>query len=280
MASMNQGRPRGSRCTHPVARWTVRSEYSSSPKTYFQRFGGAVPAGGSQLRSVALVSYSMEQWSSPTKEVVFDSFAGVVKAFGSGRRLELLELLAQGEHSVESLARMTGAGLTAVSANLQTLKKANLVRTRREGTTIYYRLAGDDVAELYVVAKRVAMRRSPDLREVVLAYMDQVSPGIETPTIDPAAVTSDMTVVDVRPGSEFDAGHFPGAVSIPLVELDDRAGELPMGHLIVVYCRGEFCRMAREAAHRLRERGLDACAMDEGVVEWRVSKGVNLDGVA
>jgi len=222
----------------------------------------------------------MDQWNMPTKESVFDALADVVKSFGSGRRLELLELLAQGEHSVDSLARMSGIGLTAVSAHLQTLKKANLVRTRRVGTTIYYRLASDDVAELYVVAKRVALRRSPELREAVAGYMDQVSPGVAAPTIDPAAVTSDMIVLDVRPGSEFDAGHFPGALSIPLAELDDRLGELPMDHLVVVYCRGEFCRMAREAAHRLRQRGLDACAMDEGVVEWRVSRGVDLHGVA
>jgi DNA-binding transcriptional ArsR family regulator/rhodanese-related sulfurtransferase len=222
----------------------------------------------------------MEQWNTVGKASVFDALARVVKATANGRRLEVLELLAQGEHSVEALARMSGMGVSTVSAHLQTLKKAGLVATRRERTTIYYSLASDDVAELYVVAKRVALRHSPELRETVVAYLEQSAPGTAVPTIDPAAVTSDMTVVDVRPAQEFEAGHFPGAVSIPQGEIDDRAGELPPGARVVVYCRGEFCRMAREAAQRLRELGVDAVAMDEGVVEWRVSKDVVLDGIA
>ena len=141
-------------------------------------------------------------------------------------------------------------------------------------------MTSNEVVELYVVAKRVALGHSPELPDALLTYMDQLSPGVAEPTIDPAAVTSAMTVVDIRPRSEYDSGHFPGALSIPLTEQDQRTDELPTDQRVVVYCRGEFCRMAREAVHKLRERGLDAFAMDEGIVEWRVTKGVNLLGIA
>ncbi len=213
------------------------------------------------------------------KTAVFESLAQVVKAMANGRRLELIELLAQGEHSVETLARMSDTGVTTVSGHLQTLKQAGLVSTRRERTTIYYRLAGDDVAELFLAAKSVGLRRYPDLRQTLVAYMEQADAGRTTPSIDPSAVTSAMTVVDVRPREEFDAGHFPGSVSIPLAELPDRYREIPAGTEVVVYCRGEFCRLAREAARWLGDQGIDAKAMDEGVVEWRVSKEVDL-GIA
>ena len=221
----------------------------------------------------------MESWNSDDSELnkasVFDSLATVVKALANGRRLGLVELMAQGEHSVEALSRMSGMAVTTTSAHLQTLKRAGLVKIRRERTIIYYRLAGDDVAELYVAAKRVGLHRSAELRDTLMAYMQH--PCAAGPTIDPAAITSDMTVVDVRPREEFEAGRFPGAVSIPLAELPDRFSEVPAAGQVVVYCRGEFCRMGREAAAWLCDRGIDAKAMDEGVVEWRVSKDVALD---
>lgn len=219
----------------------------------------------------------MNPWNSKAadRDSVFDTFADVVKALGNGRRLELLELMAQGEHAVDSLARMSGMGVSTTSAHLQTLKRAGLVTTRRERTTIYYRLAGDDVAELYAAAKRVALRRYPRLREVLGAYMG--GPRARGPVIGPAEVDSTMFVIDVRPRGEYDAGHFPASVSIPLDELDARHGEIPDGARVVVYCRGELCRMAREAAVRLRRRGVDARAMDEGVVEWRATKDIDLE---
>ncbi|WP_102160372.1 ArsR/SmtB family transcription factor [Zhihengliuella halotolerans] len=216
----------------------------------------------------------MNAWNSGTAEKadVFDSFAEIVKAVANGRRLELLELMAQGEHAVDELARATGAAFTTTSAHLQTLKRAGLVATRREGNSIRYRLAGDDVAELYTAAKRVALARSPRLREALESYLGPVQPA----AVDPAAVTAEMFVLDVRPREEYDAGHFVSAVSIPLAELEDRYREIPDGARVVVYCRGELCRMAREAAAWLRERGIDAAAMVGGVVEWRASPEVRL----
>lgn len=209
---------------------------------------------------------------------VFDHFAEVVKAMGNGRRLELLETLAQGEHSVEVLARKTGLAMTTASNNLQTLKRVGLVETRREGTSIYYRLAGNDVLELFVAAKRVAMHRYPALVDSVEAYLGEAAgPGI---SIDPADVTEDMFVLDVRPQSEYDAAHFPGAVSIPMDEFEDRIDEIPRDKHVVVYCRGEFCKYAREVAQKLREHGVSAQAMTEGVIEWQASKEIRLDHTA
>jgi DNA-binding transcriptional ArsR family regulator/rhodanese-related sulfurtransferase len=220
----------------------------------------------------------MESWNSSEegKATIYNAMADVVKALANGRRLELVELIAQGEHPVERLARMTGMGVTTTSSHLQTLKQAGLVKTRRDRSTIYYRLAGDDVAELYVAAKRAGLRRSAKLRETVGSYMGQIDTDRPTALIEPSAVTSQMTVVDVRPREEFDAGHFPGSVSIPLPDLEDRYGEIPAGAEVVVYCRGEFCRMAREAAQWLCGRGIAAKAMDEGIIEWRVTKEIDL----
>ncbi|WP_338889563.1 metalloregulator ArsR/SmtB family transcription factor [Rhodococcus sovatensis] len=219
----------------------------------------------------------MRDGNSPGKVDVYDSLATVVKALGHGKRLELIELLAQGEHSVDALARLSDTALTTISAHLQTLKHAGLVKTRRERTTVHYSLAGDDVAQLYIAFKRVGLLRSPVLRDVLDKYLsghDAVDGG---PTIDATAVTTDMTVIDVRPVDEYDTAHFPNAVSIPLSELPERYREIPTGAHVVVYCRGEFCRLAREAAQWLRDNGFDAKAMDEGVIEWRSSKVVNLD---
>ncbi len=211
------------------------------------------------------------------KEDVVDALAAVVKAMANGHRLELIELLAQGEHPVERLARMAGMGVTSTSAHLQVLKRAGLVTTRREGTTVHHRLAGDDVAELYVAVKRVAMGRSAVLRDRFRAFMDQPAAGPEASTIRPEDVTAEMTVLDVRPHDEYLAGHLPGAVSIPFSELPERYGELPSDRHVVLYCRGQFCRFAREGAAWLRERGIRAVAMDQGVVELRADGGVVLD---
>lgn len=211
----------------------------------------------------------MDVWNSEdvSRGEVFDVFAGVMKAVANGRRLELLELMAQGEHSVDELSQMTGMAVTTTSAHLQTLKRSGLVLTRRERTSIYYRLAGDDVAALYTAAKQVALSKSPTLRDALQTYM--TNPASEGPTIDRDQLTSEMLVVDVRPRHEFEAGHLPGAISIPMDELHARYSEIPEGVEVVLYCRGELCRWSREAAAWLRERGVDATSMQEGIVEWR-----------
>lgn len=146
-----------------------------------------------------------------SKADVFDAFADVAKAFANGRRLELIELLAQGEHSVEILASMVHARVSSVSANLQILKKASLVKSRREGTTMYYSLAGDDVVAMYLAMKQTALAHSARLRDTVDAYMDAADGGYSGENI---VLTEDTTIVDVRPRIEFEAGHMDGAISI------------------------------------------------------------------
>lgn len=219
----------------------------------------------------------MNTWNTgqAERQEVFDNFADSLKPFGNGRRLELVEILAQGEHSVETLARLSGLALTTTSNNLQNLKRTGLVKTRRDGTTIYYSLADDDVLELFLAAKKVALRHNPALANSLQAYMG--NPRYSGPTIDPASVTEDMFIIDVRPHSEYASHHFPNAVSIPIAELEDRYSEIPQDRPIAIYCRGELCRLAREAATYLRGQGLDARAMDDGITEWRVAKDITLD---
>lgn len=210
-----------------------------------------------------------------SKADVFRAFADVMKAIANGCRLELLELMAQGEHSVEDLARLTGLAVTTTSAHLQSLKRAGLAVTRRERTSIRYRLAGDDVAELLALAKRVSLARNPRMKETLHAFMAE--PKTSVSTVDPTMVTSDVLVIDVRPRDEFEAAHFPGAVSIPLDELEERCGEIDRDRAVVLYSRGQLCRLAREAASRLRAQGINASAMTDGVLEWRATKSISLD---
>lgn len=220
----------------------------------------------------------MTTWNAggPSKAEVFTAFADVLKAVSNPRRLELLELMAQGEHNVDALARMSGQGVTTTSAGLQNLRRAGLVTTRRDGAHIFYRLAGDDVAELYTAAKRVALERYPQMRRSLDEFRGQLDTDV--PEMDAGTVTAEMLVIDVRPQCEYDAGHFPGAMSMPIDTFDDASKGIPEDTVVVLYCRGELCRLAREAAGALRVRGIDARVLDEGVVEWRATREVALDG--
>lgn len=207
----------------------------------------------------------------------YDALADTAKALTNPSRLRLLELLAQRERSVEVLARLAGRAVSTTSANLQVLRRAGLVTTRRQGTTIVYALAGDDVAGLVVALKRIAHRYSPVLHH-------HASPDTATDTGEPTHETATPyrsgIMLDVRPIEEYAAGHYPGAMSIPLEELPERIAEVPVDRAVTVYCRGEFCTLAREAATLLRGHGLDAVAMDEGVLEWRADPRVVLDVTA
>lgn len=200
---------------------------------------------------------------------VFDRFADVLKALANGRRLEIIEVLSQGEHTVETLARMTLNSVTTTSNHLQLLKRVGLVATRREGTSIHYRVAGPDVVELFVAAKKVALDHSPALAVALESYLSE--PEAAVPLLDAVDITDAMTVIDVRPIEEFDAGHLPGALSIPFADLDERIGEIPGDRPVAVYCRGEMCRRAREATVVLRDKGVDARAVPGGVMEWRAA---------
>jgi rhodanese-related sulfurtransferase/DNA-binding transcriptional ArsR family regulator len=205
------------------------------------------------------------------KTALYDQFARIGKALASGKRLELLDLLAQGERDVASLAAAADLGVTTASAHLQTLRQANLVTTRRDGTRILYRLAGRDVADLYARVRDVAQSHLPDVEAARLAYLgDDGGQPVTRDQLQHLAKTTTITVLDVRPREEYAAGHIPGAVSIPLDELADRLAELPDGQ-IVAYCRGAYCVLAHDAVRLLTAYGRTATRLADGMLEWRLA---------
>ncbi|RSM80878.1 ArsR family transcriptional regulator [Kibdelosporangium aridum] len=205
------------------------------------------------------------------KTALFEQFARVGKALASGKRLELLDLLAQGERTVEALARAADLGLSTASAHLQTLKQANLVTTRREGTKIYYRLAGDDVAGLYALVRTVASDHLPDVEAARAAYLGPDTEQVDRVELLRRAQSGEVVVLDVRPREEYEAGHIPGAISIPVEELADRLAEIPADQEIVAYCRGAYCVFAYDAVRLLTEAGRHARRLADGMLEWRLA---------
>ncbi len=206
------------------------------------------------------------------KTTLFDAFAQVGKALGSPKRLELLDLLAQGERSVEVLAGRAGLGLTTASNHLRILRQAGLVSTRKEGTKVYYRLAGTDVAALWAQLRDVASAHLAGVDRARVAYLGE--DDIDEVTRDELLrrlEDGDVTVIDVRPREEYAAGHIPGAVSIPLDELAGRLAELDAGTTIVAYCRGSYCVLAHEAVRSLTAAGRHALRLHDGMLEWRLA---------
>lgn len=208
---------------------------------------------------------------------LFDQLGVVGKAFASPRRLELVDLLAQGERTVDALARAAGMGVTSVSAHLQVLKLAHVVTTRREGTRVHYRLAGDDVAALYDAMRTVARIRSADVGKALDAYLNV--PGSEEVglvTRDELAdllAAGDSVVLDVRPHEEYVAGHIPGARSLPFDELTEAADALRSGGPVIAYCRGAYCVLAHDAVRLLDAAGVAARRLEDGMLEWRTHGG-------
>jgi rhodanese-related sulfurtransferase/DNA-binding transcriptional ArsR family regulator len=204
------------------------------------------------------------------KAALFEQLARVGKALGSGKRLELLDLLAQAERPVDSLASAAGLNLTTASAHLQTLRQAGVVATRRKGTKIFYRLAGDDIADLIVRAREVATAHLPDVTAARDVYLgSEAVESIGRDELLRRVASGRVTVLDVRPANEYAAGHLPDAVNIPIDELADRLGELPPDVGVVAYCRGPFCVFAHDAVRLLARHGRHAVRLDDGVIEWR-----------
>lgn len=204
------------------------------------------------------------------KARLYEAFGATGKALASGKRLELLDLLAQGERPVDALAKAAGLNLTTASAHLQTLKQAGLVATRREGVRIHYRLAGQDVARLFALLRKVAETHQTAVPAARDAYLGTGDTG-EITRDELRARGDDVVVLDVRPAEEYLAGHIPGAVSIPVTELADRIAELPENTEIVVYCRGEYCVLAHDAVRTLHDHGRRAIRLADGMLEWRLA---------
>ena len=207
-----------------------------------------------------------------TKSDLFESFARTGKALASGKRLELLELLAQGERPVQQLSSVAGLNLTTTSAHLQLLRDAGLVISRREGTRVLYRLAGPDVAELVTVMFRVAERHRPEVSAAAAGLTSQLLPdGVRV--IDRAELldrsrSGEVLVLDVRPSEEYAAGHLPGAVSVPADELAGRLAEIPADVEVAAYCRGRYCVLSYDAVHLLTDHGYTTHLVSDGVIEF------------
>ncbi|MGI8708228.1 MAG: ArsR/SmtB family transcription factor [Actinomycetota bacterium] len=208
------------------------------------------------------------------KEALFDEFARVAKALASGRRAEVIDLLANGERSVESIANENKMSVANASQHLQILRRAGLVSSRREGTSIFYRLASPDVVSLWRSLQGVASDRVAEVDRLGRAYIGELN-GIELWTKEELSKRlrrkNDVLVLDVRPAEEYAAGHLPGAVSIPVAELKRRLKELPKNKEIVAYCRGSFCAFAPEAARYLDKKGFRTRVLDAGLPDWEAA---------
>jgi rhodanese-related sulfurtransferase len=206
------------------------------------------------------------------KEHLLDQFALVGKALANAKRLELIDLLAQGPRSVEALAAAAGLGLTTCSANLQTLRRAGLVASRRDGTRVVYSLAGPDVAALYARLRSVAQTRLAETDRARAAYLgpDDVE-EVPREELLGRVERGDVVVLDVRPEAEYAAAHIAGAVCVPVSELGARLGELPGDTEVVAYCRGAYCVLAHEAVRLLRAQGRPARKLVDGMLEWQLA---------
>lgn len=206
----------------------------------------------------------------PAKNDLFDALASAGKALGNGRRAELIDVLAQGERSVEELAAEIGQTVANTSQHLQVLLRAGLVRTQRRGTRIYYFLATPAVGTLWAAMRQVAADHVGELDALARAYLGDRS-DLETMSRDELADrldAGDVIVLDVRPTAEYYAGHIPGALSMPITALDQRWQQLPPGSQVVAYCRGTYCVYADDAVRLLRRYGYQASRLDDGFPEW------------
>jgi rhodanese-related sulfurtransferase len=205
------------------------------------------------------------------KAALFDALASVAQALGSGRRAEIVDLLAQGERSVEEIAGEISQSVANTSQHLQVLARAGLVRSRRQGTRVFYRLASERVGDLWAAVRDVAVRHVAEVGVLTDEYLGERG-GVEqlsAAELEERLARGDVIVLDVRPDAEYRAGHIAGSRSAPLPVLAELAEKLPRRHEIVAYCRGPYCVYADDAVRLLRERGLNARRLDVGFPEWR-----------
>jgi rhodanese-related sulfurtransferase/predicted transcriptional regulator len=208
------------------------------------------------------------------KTALFDEFARAAKALASGRRIELLDVLANGERTVDVLAGEVGLSVANTSQHLQVLRQAGLVASRRDGTSIHYRLAAPEVFQLWQVLRTLAASQLAEVERLAAAYLgarDQLEPVTREELSRRLQDGDDLVVLDVRPAAEYAAGHLPGAVSIPIGELRRRLAELPADREVVAYCRGPYCAFAHDAVALLREEGFSARRLEDGMPEWQAA---------
>jgi len=204
------------------------------------------------------------------KDEIYEQFARMGKAFSSASRLELIDLLAQRERTVDELAEETEMSVANTSRHLQVLKGERLVRRRKEGTKAYYRLAGEEVYRAWKAMRTLAESRLAEIEETVQYYLsdrDQME-ALSPEELEARLEDDDLIVLDVRPESEYETGHIPGAHSIPVDQIRDHLSELPENKEIVAYCRGPYCVYSDDAVRHLREEGRTAYRLTEGLPDW------------
>lgn len=207
------------------------------------------------------------------KQAILAEFAGVARALGHAHRLELLEHLGQGERGVDALATRVGLSLANTSQHLQQLRRAGLVANRRDGKFIYYRLADDGVTDLLTALRRQSERNLAEVDRIRRGYFaerDSFEPVSREELLERVGAGL-VTLLDVRPQDEFGQGHLPGAVNIPLGELQDRLAELDPDREVIAYCRGAYCVFAFEAVAALRGQGRNARRLVDGFPEWKAA---------
>lgn len=205
------------------------------------------------------------------KKSIFEQFARTGKAFSNAYRIELLEILAQGERTVEQLSITAELTVANTSQHLQLLRNAGLVTARKVGQYVHYNLSDDLVIDLLVALRKLSERHLAEVERLVNTYLtvkDDLEP-VPVNELMERAGDGVVTVLDVRPEVEYEAGHIQGAISVPMDQLEDRVGELDPEREIVAYCRGPYCMLAYDAVAKLREKGFKARRMDEGFPEWR-----------
>ena len=205
------------------------------------------------------------------KVELFDQFARIAGAMASGRRGEIVDVLANGERTVEELSRQVGLSVANTSQHLQVLKEAGLVAARRDATRMIYRLASPAVYRFWAALRSLAAERLPGVERLVEAYLgsrEGLQPITRDELLGRLRAGESLVIVDVRPVQEYEAGHIPGAISIPLSELEHRLPELPRDREVVAYCRGPYCAYAPEAVRKLRANGFRARNLVDGLPEW------------
>jgi len=205
------------------------------------------------------------------KDAIYEQLARIGKGVASSTRLELLDLLCQGPRTVDSLARQAGQSVANTSKHLRLLHGARLVETERRGTYISYRLAGDEVCDLFLMLRTLAESRLAEVETIARDFMlsRQALEAVERGELVRRVRDGESILLDVRPREEYEAGHIAGALSVPVAELEEVLSELPTGKQIVAYCRGPYCVMSIEAVRILRDRGFDAVRLEDGVPDWR-----------
>ncbi len=209
------------------------------------------------------------------KSALYEQFARMGKGLANPKRLELLDLISQGERSVEALSTQAGLGLSTTSMHLQALKDSGLIVGRREGTSIYYRMKSLEATTLFAMLREVASTHLADADRAISDYLgshpDEKSLVVKRADLPAMLEDGEVIVLDVRPTLEYEAGHIPGAVSTPLPELEEFLLKIPMGHEVIVYCRGAYCVLAYDAVKTITSKGRRVRRLQDGMLEWRLA---------